>query len=458
MKKILNRNLALIVGVVLLIQLLLLYSTQFTAWPEMLLWPYLVLKGWLPYRDIAIAHNPLNLVALSGFYSVFGVGIEQLRIFTYLLIAILDVLVYVMANKLFNRRVAIFAFLLYFPLQILYEGNGLWFDLVMGIFAISSFYFIRTKRYFWAGVLWGLAFMTKQTAFWFLFPLAFNFSELPLKKNVVSKVSKLLTGMAGVLILSFIIIYSFGIWRDYVYWTIYFGIFTLPRAAGQVNLPTLRQVVVYLYPFSILLPIFFTNKKKDWDLPVWAAAGIMGAYPRFELFHFQPALPFLAIAGGLVVSKVNNYKSARNIVFRNFVILYLLAFGVLFVRSTQRSWGKEVRFYDSEVQQVAEYVRNNTSTNQPIYVLNYWDNIYALTDTLPAAKPWYPYLPWYINLPGVENEIVDDLNNTKPNTVVIKEPEGTGLASFKAEEMYSYIQDNYSEVNKVDGVSIYELN
>ena len=40
---------------------------QFTAWPEMLAWPYLILKGFLPYKDIAIAHNPLLIFVLTKF-------------------------------------------------------------------------------------------------------------------------------------------------------------------------------------------------------------------------------------------------------------------------------------------------------------------------------------------------------------------------------------------------------
>ncbi len=44
---------------------------NYTAWPEMLAWPYLILQGWLPYRDIAIAHNPLMLLDLVIFFKLF---------------------------------------------------------------------------------------------------------------------------------------------------------------------------------------------------------------------------------------------------------------------------------------------------------------------------------------------------------------------------------------------------
>ena len=57
------------------VHLFFLYLLKFTAWPEMLLWPYLITKGWLPYRDIAIAHTPLMLIDLSIFNKIFGFGI-----------------------------------------------------------------------------------------------------------------------------------------------------------------------------------------------------------------------------------------------------------------------------------------------------------------------------------------------------------------------------------------------
>ena len=72
---------------------------NFTAWPEMLAWPYLILQGWLPYKDIAIAHTPLLLIILAGYFKVFTLGIFQLKVFTWILISINTLLLYFVKGK-----------------------------------------------------------------------------------------------------------------------------------------------------------------------------------------------------------------------------------------------------------------------------------------------------------------------------------------------------------------------
>src|SRR3972149_3122375 len=84
-----KKNLFLILAFILSGHLFLLANLRFTAWPEMLFWPYLILHGWLPYRDIAIVHTPLLVIVLSIFYNFAGVGILQQQIAFWLLLPIL---------------------------------------------------------------------------------------------------------------------------------------------------------------------------------------------------------------------------------------------------------------------------------------------------------------------------------------------------------------------------------
>ena len=64
---------------ILILHLVLLFNLKFTPWPEMLVWPYLILKGWFPYQDIAIAHTPVLLADLAIFGKIFGVGLVSSR-------------------------------------------------------------------------------------------------------------------------------------------------------------------------------------------------------------------------------------------------------------------------------------------------------------------------------------------------------------------------------------------
>jgi 4-amino-4-deoxy-L-arabinose transferase-like glycosyltransferase len=157
-----------------------LFATRFTAWPEMLAWPYLILQGWLPYKDIAIAHNPLMLLELSMFYKLFGVGILQLKIYTWLLILLNAGLLCFVVNNLKEDRdkktklyknSGIISAILYILLVIVFEGNGLWFDLALTPYAILLYYLLTKKEYLFSGVVFVLGFLTKQTFIYLALPI-----------------------------------------------------------------------------------------------------------------------------------------------------------------------------------------------------------------------------------------------------------------------------------------------
>ncbi len=373
---------------------------NFTAWPEMLAWPHLILSGWLPYRDIAIAHNPLLIVVLTSFYKVFGLGILQLKIFTWGLILLNSYLTYFVTTKFWNKKRAIISSVLYLLLGIVYEGNGLWFDLALVPFALLLYYFVNLKKYLLAGIVFALGFFTKQTFIYFLIPLLLW--EIKDKKTLFARSEKFLTGSVVIGFLFLIIMFIFGIADDFYLWAIKFGIFYLPGAEGQILMPTLKQLIFSIAPFVIL---FF-----DFTLLPWILAGIAGVYPRFELFHFQPALPFLAIAiSGFILSD-------KKILIKSIVVVAFFLF--LFI-GLKRQVGNNTRFYEPEVIRVVDEINKNKVDE--IYVINYWDNIYALSDTLPVTRLLIPYIPWYLNYTNSKELIMKNLKLKMPSMLVVGE-------------------------------------
>jgi len=401
----------------------------FTAWPEMLAWPHFILNGWLPYKDIAIAHNPLLIVVLTLFYKLFGVGITQLQIFTWLLILINFYLLFWITKKLYSNKIAICALLFYIPIELLFEGNGLWFDLALVPFALLLFYFLEKKKYLITGIIFALGFLTKQTFIYFLIPLILL--NIKIKQNLLLNTKKFILGLSSVLLVFVLLLLSFGILDNFYFWAIKFGIFYLPHATGQIVLPTIRQLVVALFPFSI--SIFSPT------LLPWIISGAIGVYPRWGLFHFQPALPFLAITFGIFISKFNNFSLKVDKRKKILLIIYLLITGIIFSRFVIRNWNKEVRFHESDVKKIVSEVNILNPNHNNIFVLNYWDNIYALTKTMPATRPWIPYLSWYLSLPGVRNGIINDLVTKMPEQIVV----GTN-PDYNWQEMKVFLERFYN--------------
>lgn len=432
----------------LAVQLVLLFNLKFTAWPEMLLWPYLIIKGWPPYQNIAIAHTPLMLVKLAIFYKIFGVGILQLKIFTWILILALDFLVFWITKKLWNVKTAMVALGTFIFWQLFFDGNGLWFDVFMGVLALGSFYFVRTKKYLWAGVFWALAIISKQTAVWFFLPVAWQIAKS--EKRKVKSLVRFAFGSFAVFTPFVLILYFFGILPSFYEWAIRFGLFILPKAQGQIQLPDLKNLAISVFPFLIFVPLIWKTGSKNINLLLWTVAGSLGAYPRFEYFHFQPAIPFLAFASGIVSSELKNYSKYLKV----FVLLYILGSLYLFSGFMMRNWGEGVRFYEQDVRDIVSYVDSNMRVGDKIFVLNWWDSIYALSNRLPGVDPWVPQLSWYMELPGVQEKMVDNLKGTKPKLIIFYPYAESGLSAYTPQKVYDFVKSNYKFKEKIDNLEI----
>lgn len=433
---------------ILIVHLILLIYLKFTAWPEMTLWPYLITKGWLPYKDIAIAHTPLMLMPLALIYKIFGVGIIQLKIFTWILILGINVLVFLIAKILWNTKTALFVLMSNGLWLVFYDGNGLWFDLFMGVLAFVSYYCIQKKKYLWAGIFWGLAFISKQTAVWFLIPIGIKVIS---ERWTVNSVKKFIIGAMLTIISFLLILWSLGIFPSFIDWAVQFGIFILPKAQGQIQLPDLKNLIVSIYPFLIFIPLFLKTGRKNINLLIWAIAGCLGAYPRFEYFHFQPALPFLAIASGLVFSDFKN----KGKLIKLFIPIYLIGSIYLFAGFFMRNFREGVRFYEKDVENISQYVKSHTNSSDTIFVMNWWDNIYAFSDRLPATRPWVPQLSWYMETSGIQEKLVNDLAISKPKLILINPYSQVGLSSYVPKKVYDYVISNYQIKEKIDGIYVF---
>lgn len=402
----------------LLFHLFLLVSTRFTAWPEMLFWPYLLIKGWLPYQDIAIVHSPLLVLALSFFYKIVGIGIIQQQIASWSVVLLSSLLLFITIKNFFSIKKALLSIIFYILLQVYYEGNGIWFDHALVLFVILIFFLLQKKRMFLAGIAWGLALATKQTAFWFILPILLSRPSLSFFKGVF---------LTAVIFFSSLAI--LGIADDFYRWGIVFGIGTLSRLPGQINPPNMREFIASLIPFLAIAPF---SGKFLWP---WLVAGSMGIMPRFEFFHFQPALPFLALSYAKAVDK-------------KYFIPLLIIVSILITRGTVRSIDKPIRFYEENDKKVIQIVKERVSPEDVIFVTGYWDNLYSFTNTLPAIRPFIPQLSWYLNQPGITEEIISDLEKARPKIVVRKKESG---------RINEFISNNYNIVDTVSGVEIMEI-
>jgi 4-amino-4-deoxy-L-arabinose transferase-like glycosyltransferase len=411
----------------------------------------------LPYRDIAIAHNPLLIFDLAIFYKLFGMTLFNLKLYTWILILLTDFLVYWVAEKLTkNKVIAIFSLLFYVLWQSYFEGNGLWFDLALAPLALLIFYVLWNKKYLWAGILFGLAILVKQTAFWFILPIGFTFWLLKAFKT--KQTINFLVGLALPLMAFLFYLMKSGIIQDFYFWAVKFGLGYLPRAPGQIDFPEIKEALSLGVPYALTLFAVFLLIKKQFKekkllilLLVWCFFGALGVYPRWGYVHFQPSLPFLAILSGISISFIKaSYRRLPKYWWAYFVLVFI---GTVYLQARfyRLNWQKPDRFFEEETIQAASWLKQSTKPGEKIFILNSWDHLYVLSETLPVVSPWVPTLPWYMEYLRVQEDIVADLEKERPRLVVFEPYKEKGLGSYKPEKIDKFLQENYTLEEIIDG-------
>lgn len=434
------------------IHLLVLKSITFTAWPEMFSYPYLINNGFLIYKDIAHPYVPLLSFILAIFYKIAGLNLFSNQIFTWSLILINDLLIFLISKKLLKNYLNLIPLIMYVLLQPILEGNMLWFDLATTPFILGSFMaFLAISRVnqklFWFGFILALALLIKQQA---IVLVGLIFITLLFTKETRKHIQFfILGGLIPVLIIFAILILQ-GVFKDYIFWTLEFPIVWLPKFPGYKDLPGFRNITMLGALF--LLPLIFLFKRlKTADLFsriifVSIIATVIMSFPRFSYFHLQPALAILIIFYALIL------KTQKHIAV--FFLVMGLFYGLILWKDYRPYIGVETaRFYDNEEIELAEFISKNSTPNDSIYFLGPHSLLYILSDRLPP-KPWIENFVWHFEIPGMQKRQIRGFEENQ-NLVIFRQGPMNGnwydLGTYQPELITSYVNSNFVMVNKSQG-------
>lgn len=442
------KKLYIILFFLLGVHLFILSRLQFTAWPEMVSFPYLINHGFVTYRDMVHAYPPLLINILAVLYSIFGYKLLVLKIFGWISIIFSDILIFILIKRTTKKEVlAIGGVFIYVILQSLLEGNMVWPDLAMIPFLLLGTLFLISEtshfgvknKYLFSGVIFGLAVLTKQTGF--LYMLGGILYIILAEKNI----RKLVSFLAGSLIvfvpfvLSLIFQKSFV---DFFNWTIIYPSAYWTRFLGYVNLnPTFRENLILLVLFLPVSYLVFSVRKKIFAdrffllLFAFLICGVLGVYPRFSFFHFQPALPFLIILCVYLLSKT---KLKIYFLFLIPVFVLLVSFRDLQFRGN--------RFWEDGDLALAKTIQNETVADSPIYLLGLNSSLYAFSDRLPN-KPWMDNFGWYLEIPGVQEDVINGFEKNHPEAVFWAIPQRGSwydIGVYQPRLITDWIEKNYN--------------
>ena len=447
--------------ILLLVHLLMLINTQFTLWPEIVVYPYLINNDFLLYKDIINPYPPLLTWFLAFFTKIFEYVPSTYQILTWAVILIIDLSIYTITKKLFKRRsYQLTSTLFFIILSIPFGVNGLWFDLVQTpliLWALYFFYeFLNSKaksslklNFFVSFLFLTIAFFIKQQVFWVaaLFLISalskYKFDLFKFLKNHYLSVLP----FAVFLIFNFVYFLEHGTLTNFAFWVFYFPALLASKMSGYILLPSIKQIVVVFALFVLFLPTIL--KKSHVLFLITAAALILFAYPRFDYFHLIPVLSAIAVVFG----PNSEYFKKLKIAPRGFSLIALIFLGLFTYRYFQNHWQKEVRFFEQDVFENARVIDLLVEENDKVYLQNAPDQLLSLSGTLPT-KPWADDFPWYLEVANLQNRVRDELEAEKPRFIIFQ-PYLKGkkyeLGSYRPDDIADYIDNNYENFAQIDG-------
>jgi hypothetical protein len=355
-----GRRGALVLAGLLGVHLVLLVSLRFTVWPEMVLFPWLLDNGFELYRDLVNPYFPLFTWLLWVWYWLLGFGFWQLKVLTWVVILVTDLLVYGVTVRLTGNRWAGLVALGFFVLwQPVLEGNGLWHDLaltpflLLTLWALSSKFKVQNPKVqfkvrnwnLWVvGLLLGVMVMVKQSAGWYLFAAsAATFVSgikyyvlrgkreklvLDYARTVMGRLLPLWVPMLVMMGGVGVWFWSKGLWSDFWLWTVQLPLGMVGSLPGHVLWPTWRQLGVMGVVILPLAGLLISKLKaqnsnlqlntQNWNtntyLWLFWIASLGLAYPRFSFFHLQSWLALTVLLFGVmsVKRKANSEKLQIN--------------------------------------------------------------------------------------------------------------------------------------------------
>lgn len=435
------------ISVIILIHILVLWTLEFFLYPELIIYPYLVVSGFLPYKNILDQHFPGLMFLPINFYSL---GFDNPLAFKLLLVTIVAVqalLIYKIAQKIGNKYIAKLSVLAYLIWQPFFEGNQLWLDIFLPLFTLPAFWFFLNNKWFLTGLFLGLGIVFKQTQV----PLVAFVGLLIVIKFRFQALFRFSLGALIPSMLMLVYLGKIGVISDFWYWTVQFNLSDF--AADGSLAPRIVDWVRLSFPILVLIVSWkiLPSKYQPILIITWMIFTIVGGIARYGLLHLQPSVPYFCIIFGLVVYELAKQK--RKLWLGGVVALTVLWMGYFYSR--QRNFF-QTKFYDSQTNTIVASIQQRTQPGDKIFLLGVHPHIYELTKTLPPNKTFIFQFPWFFKVAG--DRVLSSLQDDPPKLIVYDNAssiDGQYLRDYGA-FLLNYVRANYSLTLQIGEIEIYE--
>jgi hypothetical protein len=429
----------MIIPVVQLLHLLYLWVLEFIPNPEFFIYPYLASSGWLPYRNIIDQHFPGLWLLPVNFFTIGFNNPTSYKVLLLLVVLIQSVFLVWLARKLFPRtRVALYTVLFFAVWQPFFAGSNLWIDLFLPLFTLPAFYFTVRKNWLLTGLFLGLGLLFKQNlVVLLLVPLYFIFKS----PNPWKKLLDMVFGIILPWIPVILFIRANNLWPDFYYWTVVFNLTVYPKLSALA--PSVTDLIKIIFPLGLAVAAFIRLRKTGkfiYLIFIWSLLSVIASLSRFDLDHFQPAVPFLCLGLGI-------WADSLKPKFR-YLLIGLSVFWSLWLTLRHQPL-LQTAYFDKNFSTEISEIKKLTRPGDVIFVLGSQPILYSSTGTFPPDNYFAFSLPWYFS--GNINKNIYNLFVDPPKLVVF-DPEssvdGRNISQY-APALIKYIKLGYHQVDMI---------
>lgn len=442
--------------------------------PRVILQPWLMQQGFVPYEQIADQHTPLMPLLISLLVPFFTEGLRLAKIVLVVLLSVTTVLTFWAGKREAGWLAGVGAVFFFVCWSYAFGFAKLWHEsfltplylLFLILYRPSSEKY-SPKLLVLLGLMCGLGILIKQQAFFVCAAFAF-WSVLTRWRNH-RPIAEIIFDHGIIVAVAAIPLMLYGIYHDVragtldnlIYWIFTFNVVS-NYATLAASPPTFSQIVA-IAPAFLMIPAVLVHTfqlaragNTEWEKYGWAlillVASSLGVYPIFANFHLQPVLPILAflsasmLAQVLTVKKKRDGESHGNHSFTVGITIALVLYWTLIGVASYRSIGKPeqprtISEY-TDLAPVADQIRQRIGEQNCVYIFpddEATANLYYFLHCTPP-KFWVFSYPWYM-IDSVRQHVLLTLKQDPPSWVVY--PKGRWGVETRAPDIIGFIQANY---------------
>jgi len=429
-------------------------------------------KGYLPYRDIFIAHPLVHFLIEYPFIRVYP-NLLMARSTSVILSFGTLLLVFYIAKSLYSSNVAMFAtgffalspYAIYYNKLAIVDNTALFFTMLLFYYFFKYYKGGNIKYLLLSGFFAGVAFLSKYTVVFMMVALMFFIAVKSLKKLIFFIVSASIVPSAF-----FLLLFLTGIHHQWYVQTVSLQLIRLSYPLS-LKMWEFGIYLAWILPLFILaIPAMYYRKTKEDTLLtllyIFPFLIILGkVFSAYYLLILTPILCILATRG------LDHYFTRpKESTKRKVLVIILMIFLVHFIISSTMFMGSPQT--ESAVRSkivAADYIRGITEEGDKIWTteadISFFAQrlIVAPNSTIWRYQGFYEDVWGYIRIQYVGqfagyhgglitlNDIQEALENEKPKVVVIMKNKLTDMfiwdgidnPDYKEEGLASYILANY---------------